>query len=147
MARTKLFPAGVTTSAAGTRAAENLWLLRRYEPVLRFTQGELFLPMPVEDYLRTCSLWRTGAKRGRGRGGTAERLCAPGEVTPAHLAQIGAAGGDLSLRFAERALAQRLPGQFLVKLKPAIQSKENILPGEQLLAPVKRRGFVRGVFE
>src|SRR5256885_13244112 len=62
--------------------------------------------MPVEDYLRTCGLWRTGARRGRGRGGSAERLCAPGEVTPARLAEIGAAGGDLSLRFTERALAR-----------------------------------------
>ena len=83
----------VATQAAGAGAAEELRLLRRYEPVLRFTEGELFLPMPVEDYLRTCSLWRTGAKRGRGRGGTAERLCAPGEVTSARLAQIGALGG------------------------------------------------------
>jgi hypothetical protein len=96
----------VAAQAAGAGAAEELRLLRRYEPVLRFTEGELFLPMPVEDYLRTCSLWRTGAKRGRGRGGTAERLCAPGEVTSARLAEIGALGGDLSLRFAERALAR-----------------------------------------
>jgi hypothetical protein len=96
----------VATGAAEADAEEDLRLLRRYEPVLRFTEGELFLPMPVEDYLRTCSLWRTGARRGRGRGGTAERLCAPGEVTPDRLAQIGAAGGDLSLRFAERALAR-----------------------------------------
>ena len=81
-------------------------MLRRYEPVLRYTGGELFLPMPVEDYLQKCSLWRTGAKRGRGRGGAAERLCAPGELTPARLAQIGAPGSDLWLRFVEHALAR-----------------------------------------
>src|SRR4051794_3345914 len=96
----------MASRAAGADAAGDLRLLRRYEPVLRFTEGELFLPMPVEDYLRTCGLWRTGARRGRGRGGSAERLCAPGEVTPARLAEIGAAGGDLSLRFTERALAR-----------------------------------------
>ena len=28
-------------------AADDLRLLRRYEPVLRFTEGELFLPMPA----------------------------------------------------------------------------------------------------
>ena len=55
-----LFPADVTRCAAGAGAAEDLRLLRRYEPVLRFTGGELFLPMPVEDYLQKCSLWRTG---------------------------------------------------------------------------------------
>jgi hypothetical protein len=32
-------------------AAEDLRLLRRYEPVLRFTRGELFLPMSVPAYL------------------------------------------------------------------------------------------------
>ncbi len=32
-------------------------LLRRFEPVLRFTQGEHFFPMDVERYVRECSLW------------------------------------------------------------------------------------------
>ena len=36
-------------------AAEDLRLLRRYEPVLRFTRGELFLPMSVPAYL---AAWR-----------------------------------------------------------------------------------------
>jgi hypothetical protein len=57
--------ADLPSGTAGVGAAEDLRLLRRYEPVLRFTEGELFLPMPVEAYLGKCSLWRTGAKRGR----------------------------------------------------------------------------------
>lgn len=32
-------------------------LLRRFEPVLRFTRGEQFFPMDVEPYVRLCSLW------------------------------------------------------------------------------------------
>jgi hypothetical protein len=32
-------------------------LLRRFEPVLRFTRGERFYPMDVEPYVRSCSLW------------------------------------------------------------------------------------------
>ncbi len=32
-------------------------LLRRFEPVLRFTQGERFFPMDVDRYVRECSLW------------------------------------------------------------------------------------------
>ena len=32
-------------------------LLRRFEPVLRFTKGEWFYPMDVEPYVRSCSLW------------------------------------------------------------------------------------------
>jgi hypothetical protein len=35
-----------------------LTLARRFEPVLRFTQGELFLPMPVERYLEASALFR-----------------------------------------------------------------------------------------
>ena len=43
----------VAEAAAGVDgdAAEDLRLLRRYEPVLRFTRGELFLPMSVSAYL------------------------------------------------------------------------------------------------
>ena len=36
---------------------EKLALLRRFEPVLKFTKGEQFFPMPVEDYINACSLW------------------------------------------------------------------------------------------
>jgi DNA-binding protein H-NS len=32
-------------------------LLRRFEPVLRFTRGEEFLPMDVKPYVQACSLW------------------------------------------------------------------------------------------
>jgi hypothetical protein len=91
-------------------AAEDLRLLRRYEPVLRFTRGELFLPMPVPAYLETCALWRSaGSGRTRGRRSAGEGVCAPGEVTPERLAQAGAASGagDLSLRYVERALNRR----------------------------------------
>jgi hypothetical protein len=32
-------------------------LLRRFEPIICFTQGELFFPCAVDEYLRQCSLW------------------------------------------------------------------------------------------
>lgn len=32
-------------------------LLRRFEPIVRFTQGEQFFPMEVERYVEACSLW------------------------------------------------------------------------------------------
>jgi hypothetical protein len=35
----------------------DLALLRRFEPILRFTQGEQFFPMSVEPYVRACTLW------------------------------------------------------------------------------------------
>lgn len=37
--------------------ASELALLRRFEPVLRFTRGEQFFPMKVEPYVRAASLW------------------------------------------------------------------------------------------
>jgi hypothetical protein len=94
----------------GDTAAEDLQLLRRYEPVLRFTQGELFLPMSVPAYLATCALERSARparwpwRRARG-----ERLSASGELTPARLAQLGADphAGGLSLRYADRSLTWR----------------------------------------
>ena len=35
----------------------DLALLRRFEPVLRFTRGEQFFPMDIEPYVRASSLW------------------------------------------------------------------------------------------
>jgi hypothetical protein len=35
----------------------DLDLLRRYEPVIRFTQGEQFYPTDVDRYVKECSLW------------------------------------------------------------------------------------------
>src|SRR5215213_3142317 len=37
------------------RNAEDL--LRRFEPVIRFTKGEWFYPMDSEPYVEACSLW------------------------------------------------------------------------------------------
>src|SRR5256886_5200852 len=86
-------------------AAEDLRLLRRYEPVLRFTRGELFLPMSVSAYLERCGLWQSAASgRSRRRRAAAVRLCWPAELTPERLAEAGAAPHvrDLSLRFLQR---------------------------------------------
>lgn len=36
---------------------EDRTLLRRFEPILRFTQGESFFPIDAEIYVESCSLW------------------------------------------------------------------------------------------
>ena len=36
---------------------DDLTLLRRFEPVVRYTRGEKFFPMDVEPYIEACSLW------------------------------------------------------------------------------------------
>ena len=103
-------PSPEDVALAAGDAAEDLRLLRRYEPVLRFTRGELFLPMAVPDYLATCSLWRSASSgRPRKRRGTAQRVCAPGGLSPSRLAEAGAASDarDLSLRFVQRPLGHR----------------------------------------
>jgi hypothetical protein len=37
-------------------------LVRRFEPICRFTKGEQFFPMDVESYVRECSLWEHSPK-------------------------------------------------------------------------------------
>lgn len=89
----------------------DLSLLRRYEPVLRFTRGEMFLPMSVDAYLEACSLWRSaGRRRGVARSAPTEQLCAPGELTAQELANIEAAAlpaRNLWLRYVQSPLGRR----------------------------------------
>lgn len=75
----------------------DLRLLRRYEPVLRFTRGEMFLPTRIDGYLRRCSLWRA-----RGRG-SHQQLAEVGAVSPDTVADVvpGAAGATDYLRFVQ----------------------------------------------
>jgi hypothetical protein len=39
------------------RTEADIALLRRFEPVVRYTQGERFFPMDAERYVGSCSLW------------------------------------------------------------------------------------------
>lgn len=40
-----------------TNSRADLDLLRRFEPVIRYTRGEQFFPMDIEHYVQACSLW------------------------------------------------------------------------------------------
>lgn len=79
----------------------DLELLRRHEPLVRFTAGELFFPCAVDGYVKACSLWLRDP-RGRSRcvvargGLDLDRLAAEGDV---------ADGEALSLRFVDRPLS------------------------------------------
>jgi hypothetical protein len=83
--------------AAAPAALSDLELLRAYEPVLAFTQGEMFFPMRVEGYVERCSLTaRTDSKH--------QRVVAPTGSLNAHtLADFGTkeAQQQLSLRFVD----------------------------------------------
>jgi hypothetical protein len=61
--------------------AADLALLRRYEPVIRYTLGEDFFPIDVERYLAGCSLWV------HHRDGWNELLLEEGRVTTETLAE------------------------------------------------------------
>jgi hypothetical protein len=93
--------ADATTDAA-SRAGADLALLRAYEPVVRYTNGELFLPTAVGPYVAQCSLW-TGVQ-----GGQLRQVVPHGEMTLERLAREGTVhrGRPLFLRFVERPLTR-----------------------------------------
>jgi hypothetical protein len=75
-------------------------LLRAYEPILRFTEGELFFPSHAAPYIAECDLWQ-------GRSERESTLVVPyGELTPQVLANVEAPPGErLFLRFVQRPLS------------------------------------------
>jgi hypothetical protein len=74
--------------------------LRAYEPVIRYTKGELFFPTAVGPYVENCSLWSAGPK------GDLSEIVAPGKLTLGRLSAEGVRRRDraLFLRFVEEPL-------------------------------------------
>ncbi len=60
---------------------KDLNLLRRFEPVVHYTEGEMFFPCAVDGYLNLCSLWMADARR------QTQLLAPPYELTTAGLAE------------------------------------------------------------
>lgn len=73
----------------------DLELLRKYEPVIYFTSGEMFYPRAVDQYVAHSSLWEVDAR------GKAKQLAAEGDLTLERLAAYDQvpAGNALFLRF------------------------------------------------
>ena len=73
----------------------DLQLLRAYEPVVKYTQGELFFPAAVDQYVAACSLWELAPNRQR------RQLAAAGELTAERLSALPEppAGSTYYLRF------------------------------------------------
>jgi hypothetical protein len=94
--------ATIEASASGvpSPAPSDLDLLRRFEPILAFTQGEMFFPMNVEPYIRSCSLSIAS-------GGSAREVIArKGSLTPERLIEVASTEGgrELALGFVEEPL-------------------------------------------
>jgi hypothetical protein len=64
------------------RSVSDYDLVRRYEPILRFTEGELYFPSDIDRYVASSSLW-VNHRDGRG-----EQLLAEGEVTLENLGEM-----------------------------------------------------------
>lgn len=82
---------------------DDLALLRRFEPILRFNRVELFLPSDTDAYVRACSLWR------RDDDGQDVKLMEAGSLDLDRLARIGRErqGDALHLLFVEDPLSRR----------------------------------------
>lgn len=60
---------------------DEIALLRRFEPIVRYTRGEQFFPMDVEPYIRACGLWVQRPEQ------APVELVPAGQLTPERLAQ------------------------------------------------------------
>ena len=98
MAASSAAVASAEPTAGG--ASGDLALLRRFEPILRFTHGELFFPSPVAGYVERCDLLSGASAR------DPEVLVPAGQLTLEGLAAAGdAAPGEAQfLRFVQHPL-------------------------------------------
>jgi hypothetical protein len=78
----------------------DLDLLRKFEPVVCFTEGEFFFPCAVDEYLERCSLWLRNPK------GEEKQLAAEGELSAGKIAKHNEVTPNhtLYLRFVEEPL-------------------------------------------
>jgi hypothetical protein len=79
---------GGPPASPAQRQAADLGLLRRFEPIVRFTKGERFFPCDVERYVRESSLWLQQPDR------PPELLVPEGQLTLERLAEPRAHGSD-----------------------------------------------------
>ncbi len=87
------------TTAATAPNTTDEELLRAYEPVVRYTQGELFFPAAVDSYIPECDLFVGRSERER------SLLVPYGELTEERLVSYVAPPGEtLSMRLAQRPL-------------------------------------------
>ncbi len=98
----------------------DLELVRRYEPILRYTKGETFFPMDVDRYLRDCSLWVHHAN------GAEERLVEEGGLTLENLGELRAAefGAVHYLKFIEHLDIARIAASLAQAAKTLVTGGE-----------------------
>ena len=80
----EFFPMADDTAGNPAVAAADMALVRRFEPILRFTEGELFLPASVDEYVQCCQLLERGPDR------IATVIAPKGSLTIEQLVELGA---------------------------------------------------------
>jgi len=101
--------------------ATDLELLRRFEPVVRYTKGEPFYPIDIERYIEECSLWIHNPD------GSEQQLVKQGELCVEKLVEIreDPFGTVQFLRFIEP-LSLTESAQLLARQRRHKQDNENI---------------------
>ncbi len=78
---------------------DDLALLHAYEPILKYTQGELFFPAAIDGYVEGCDVWVGRSQRER------HLIAGVGTVTPDRLSTFTSPPGEtLFLRFVQEPL-------------------------------------------
>ncbi len=112
--------------------AEKLELLKKHAPVLRFTIGESFYPIAVEEYLQECSLWVYE------RGQVSHNVSGQGTLTLENLAekQVEGANKVNYLKFIEPLNITELAAYRLKEGIGRETTKKHFKPGSGRLARV-----------
>ena len=106
--------------------AQQLTLLRQYEPIIRFTRGEEFFPMDAETYIRTSSLW---IKRS---GEPPQEITPASQLTPTTLAEPyeDSYGAVRFLKFTEPLSAAEMAVQALRQRREGVQAVTDFIVGK-----------------
>ena len=67
---------------------DDLELLRKYEPIVRYTEGEMFFPCAVDEFVKGAGLWLID------NDGEKHQLALPGDLDLEKLAQFDAVPDD-----------------------------------------------------
>lgn len=111
---------------------QQIALLRRYEPIVRFTRGEEFFPMDAEAYVRACGLWI------RRPGEAPQELVPTSLVTPETLAEPyeDSYGTVRFLKFTDPLSAAEMAVQALRQRREGEHPDEDFRVGKGRLARV-----------
>lgn len=101
----------------------DLDLLRAYEPIVRYTAGEMFFPAAIEGYLECASLWKR-AKSDETGSWSATLLADSGKLSSETLAQFAMPGPSeiLYLRFTQEPLSGLEYQRWRSQEKPAFHA-------------------------